>query len=108
MVILGNALCEVPNTMEFLQHVDRVLLPGGKVIFQEHIRQPPGTLAGIAQDIFGWWWKVANGGCELNKNPVDLLRQMGKWHVEAWDLRVDGGVLFDRVAVGVAVKNKVP
>ena len=51
---------------------------------------------------------MANGGCELNKNPVDLLRQMGKWHVEAWDLRVDGGVLFDRVAVGVAVKNKVP
>lgn len=98
----------MPNTKEFLSHVDRLLRPGGKIIFQEHIRQPPGTLAGIAQDVFSWWWRVAKGGCQINKNPVDLLRQVDRWQVEAWDLRVDGALLFDRVAVGVAIKEKAP
>jgi hypothetical protein len=88
--------------------VDRILKPGGKVIFQESIREPAGTLSGLIQDVFNIWWKMAKHGAQVNTNPVDLLKAVGKWHVEAWDLKVDGGVLFDRVAVGVAVKSKIP
>jgi hypothetical protein len=98
----------VPNTDEFLRHVDRLLRPGGKVVFQEHVRSPPGTVAGLVQDLVNMWWKVAKHGCQVNKNPVEVLKHMEKWQVEAWDLKVDGGVLFDRVAVGVALKSKIP
>jgi len=46
IVILGNVLCEVKDPTRFLHDVDRVLRPGGKVIFQEHIREAPGTVVG--------------------------------------------------------------
>ena len=101
-------LCDAPDTKQFLRDVDRVLRPGGKVIFQESIREPQGTFSGIIQDLFNFWWRMSKKGAQVTKNPVDLLKDVGKWHVEAWDLRVDGAVLFDRVAVGVAVKSKIP
>ena len=39
-------MCEVPDQQSFLNDVDRVLKPGGKVVFMEHIRQPAGSLKG--------------------------------------------------------------
>jgi SAM-dependent methyltransferase len=45
-IVLGNVMCEVPDQMSFLRDLDRVLKPGGKIIFQEHIRERDGTLTG--------------------------------------------------------------
>lgn len=45
-VVFGNVMCEVPDQKKFLKDIDRVLKPGGKIVFQEHIRSPEGTLHG--------------------------------------------------------------
>lgn len=108
MVILGNVLCSVPNPERFLNQVDRLVKPGGKIIFEEHIREAPGTISGLIQDAISMWFKYTEKGCQCNSNPVHLIKTMNKWEVEAWELRVDGNVIFDRVAVGVALKGKMP
>jgi SAM-dependent methyltransferase len=109
-VILGNVLCEVPDTGEFLRDVDRVLKPGGKVVFQEHIRQKPGTLVGWVQDIFNFWWKVSSNGCNCNRDPVQYLKSIRAWQLEAWEVNVGEPMfkIFNRMAVGVAMKSEHP
>lgn len=36
-VILGNVLCEVPNEVQVLAHVKRLLKKNGRVYFSEHV-----------------------------------------------------------------------
>jgi len=64
---------------------------------------------GYLQDLFNMYWKVASKGCNCNRDPVKYLKSIGKWQVEAWDLRVKGTtMLFNRCAVGIAIKSKGP
>jgi 2-polyprenyl-3-methyl-5-hydroxy-6-metoxy-1,4-benzoquinol methylase len=51
-VVFGNVMCEVPDQKSFLRDVDAVLKPGGKIMFQEHIREPSGTFAGKLGPLF--------------------------------------------------------
>jgi len=108
-IILGNVLCEVCDTEAFVANVDRLLKPGGKIVFQENIREPPGTIVGWIQDILNMYWNFASSGYHCNRDPLKLLKTVRNWHVEAWDLRLDGySVFFDRMAVGIAMKSKFP
>jgi SAM-dependent methyltransferase len=109
-VIIGNVLCTVEDTDAFLRDIDRVLKPGGKVVFQEHIRAPPGHMVGWAQDLFNYWWKTASNGCQCNKDPAKYLRSVKGWQVEAWELNVGGPMfgVFNRIAVGIAKKSEHP
>jgi len=37
-IILGNVLCEIPDVDEALRILDRLLKPGGRVYYSEHVR----------------------------------------------------------------------
>jgi len=101
-IILGNVMCEVPNQAQFVKDLDRVLKPGGKVVFQEHVRGH--GVAGRFQDFFNVWWKVASDGCHCNRNTLACLETVPGWNFVHWTLEHDGPVILNPMILGIAEK----
>lgn len=69
-------LCTIPDPVQALTEVARVLKPGGRLLFAEHGRAPDlpvrrwqGRLTPI--------WKRFAGGCHLDRDVPELLRRSG-------------------------------
>jgi SAM-dependent methyltransferase len=64
-------LCTIPDPLQALTDMRRVLKPEGQLIFVEHGRAPdPGVRAW--QHRLTPVWKRLGGGCHLNR-PIDAL-----------------------------------
>lgn len=70
------SLCTIPDPQRALAEIQRVLKPGGQLIFVEHGRSPE---SGIAkwQDRINPLWRKIGGGCNLNREPGALIEQAG-------------------------------
>lgn len=75
-VVSTWTLCSIPNTIDALQEMKRVLKPGGSFVFLEHGRAP--DLRVVAwQDRLTPLWKRFTGGCHLNRKMDDLITAAG-------------------------------
>ena len=105
-IVLGNVLCEVPDQEGVLAHVDRLVRPGGRVYFSEHIAHPAGTFWRSVQDWVNPWWCCVSDGCNVNRPTLDrLLAQFTPedgWEVQYWQMDVGALVPF---VMGVATKG---
>jgi SAM-dependent methyltransferase len=104
-IVFGNVMCEVHDQESFLKDIDRILKPGGKIVFMEHIRYPDETFLGWFQDIFNLWWVTASDGCNCNRRTVDTIRKIPGWNIACWDLYHDGPVFLSRMALGIIEKR---
>lgn len=75
-VVACLVLCTIPSPERALEEICRVLRPGGKLHFLEHIRARAGLLAGL-QDAIDPLWKRLCGGCRPNRATLDLFRRQG-------------------------------
>lgn len=75
-ILVTYSLCTIPDPVGALSGMRRVLRPGGQLIFCEHGRAPD---AGVRkwQDRLDRPWGAIAGGCHLNRDIPDLLRQGG-------------------------------
>jgi len=103
-VVFGNVMCEVPDQASFLRDIDAVLKPGGKIVFMEHIRYPPGSWLGFIQDVFNVWWYKASDGCQCNRNTVQAIKAVKGWRVVHWELESDAPFFLKKMAVGIVEK----
>jgi SAM-dependent methyltransferase len=71
-VVVAYALCTIPQPGAALAEIRRVLKPGGRLIFLEH-GQANGGWRRRLQDRFNRFWGVLAGGCNLNRNPFQLV-----------------------------------
>jgi ubiquinone/menaquinone biosynthesis C-methylase UbiE len=87
-VVMCWTLCSIPNALDALREMRRVLRPSGRLLFVEHGRAPdPGVR---------WWqdrltpvWKRVAGGCHLNREIGGLIEGAG-FRIE----RLDTGYMY--------------
>jgi spermidine synthase len=92
-VVVGDAFGQISvpwhlTTREVAQQVRRVLRPGGKLLFLEHVRAADAGLARWQDRLAGLWGALA-GGCHPNRRTRAALEAAGLELVEseAYDLR---------------------
>lgn len=83
-IVFGNVLCEIPNVDESLQLVDKLLAPGGRIYFSEHIARPAGTWIRWFQDWYNPLWCHMSLGCNCNRDSLEKITSMKNWEVVYW------------------------
>ncbi len=75
-VVTTWTLCSIPQAIEALGEMRRVLKPEGELIFIEHGLSPDNRVAAWQQRLNPWWFRCS-GGCNLNR-PIDaMVREAG-------------------------------
>ncbi|CAN6458266.1 unnamed protein product [Victoria cruziana] len=82
-VVVGTlVLCSVKDVCGTLQEVLRVLKPGGRYIFLEHVAAPDGTLLRLLQGILNPLEKFIADGCHLNREIGKEISKAGFSNVD--------------------------
>ena len=76
-VVSGLMLCSVPKQALVLAEVARILRPGGRFRFMEHVRDRDGSLRAGFQDAFNPVWRRMSGGCNCNRRTVAEVEHAG-------------------------------
>ncbi|MDX6675855.1 MAG: hypothetical protein QOH11_3273 [Solirubrobacteraceae bacterium] len=79
--VVTLVLCTVDDPAQALNEIARVLKPGGRLLFLEHVRTPAGPRLARWQDRLERPWGWVAGGCHPNRDTVAA--------VEASPLRVE-------------------
>jgi ubiquinone/menaquinone biosynthesis C-methylase UbiE len=76
--------CTIPNPQAAASEIFRVLRPGGRLLFCEHVRAKGGGMAWL-QDHLNPLWKVFSLGCNLNRDTRSVFEGAGfhfEWLIE--------------------------
>ncbi|GLW65066.1 methyltransferase type 11 [Actinomadura rubrobrunea] len=74
-VVVSGVLCSVRDPRAALEEFRRVLRPGGRLRFYEHVRADGGF--GRRQDLLAPLWARLMGGCRVDRDTVGELERAG-------------------------------
>ncbi|XP_069938060.1 thiol S-methyltransferase TMT1A [Cherax quadricarinatus] len=88
VVVTTHVFCSVHNTKKMLQQILRVLAPGGKLYFYEHIREFDTERHSTRQKIQDFLtatgiWPYLFDGCELTRDMLEDIQEAGFTNVQA-------------------------
>lgn len=102
--VIGTlVLCCVPSLQRSLQEVLRVLKPGGRFLFIEHVAAPRGSRLRRIQDLVTPFWKRLGDGCHPNRETWIEIESAGFEEVAYERITVPAPIVGPQI-VGVAVK----
>ncbi len=78
-------LCSVDDVPRVLGELRRVLVPGGRLLYLEHVRAPEGSRRAGWQDRLNRPWHAVSGGCNCNRDLGAALAR-ASWAAEATTL----------------------
>lgn len=89
--VLGTiVLCSVTDQRQVLAEIVRVLRPGGRYVFLEHVAAPPGTWSRFAQRAVAPASRWFDGGCDPARDTGLAIAAAGFEHVEAEEFQLRG------------------
>ncbi len=90
--VIGTlVLCSVPQPEDSLKEILRVLKPGGRFVFIEHVAARPGSRLRAFQNFIQPLWTLVGDGCHPNRETGETIRQAGFARVEIEQFRYQGG-----------------
>ncbi|HSF95695.1 MAG TPA: class I SAM-dependent methyltransferase, partial [Thermohalobaculum sp.] len=90
-VISTLVLCSVDDLCATLDEVLRVLKPGGRFVFLEHVADKPWTARLMVQKIVPFTpWRYFSDGCNPGRRISDAIRKAGFAEVEVHDYMQEG------------------
>lgn len=101
-VVSTLVLCTVRDVEGALREARRVLVPGGRFVFLEHVAAPRGTFARLVQRIARPCFQVAGDGCHPDRESWRAIESAGFARVELEHFRVRLPIVGPHIA-GVAV-----
>lgn len=105
-VIITHVLCSVVDARKVLSECRRVLTPGGKMLFMEHIACPEDTWTFTLQTLVDPLWQLLTCGCHLNRSTSDILIDAGFPDMSLKEVYLPILVLLSRHVYGVATKSR--
>ena len=97
-VLSTLVLCSVEPLEEALQEIHRVLKPGGRFVFIEHVGAPPGSWLRRIQRWIRPAWRRVGDGCRPDRDTGDRIREAGFGRLEMESFRLPLPVVGPHVA----------
>ena len=108
VVVSTQVLCAVDDLNQVLHEVYRILRPGGRFLFLEHIAAPKGTLLRRIQNLSlirqPWGWCLE--GCRINRETDSAIESVGfsKIELERFEVKSFLPVPIRHYITGIATK----
>jgi SAM-dependent methyltransferase len=103
VVVSTLVLCSVRDLKATLAEIRRVLRPGGKFVFIEHVAAPAGSRLRRLQNGVRPLWSFLADGCQVNRELWRHIEDAGFRHVEIEHFNLDIPIAKPHIA-GIAVE----
>jgi ubiquinone/menaquinone biosynthesis C-methylase UbiE len=104
-VVSTLVLCSVGDVAKALSEILRVLKPGGRLVFVEHVAAPRGTWLRRFQSWVKPAWKRLGDGCHPDRETWVALERAGFAKLDYSHFRVSIPLVGPQIA-GIALKSK--
>jgi ubiquinone/menaquinone biosynthesis C-methylase UbiE len=105
VVVSTHVLCSVEDLTASLQEIKRVLKPGGKFIFIEHVAAECGTWMRTIQNGIEPIWQAIFDNCHPNRESGKALEKVGFAEVSYRQFQLSFPIVSPHIA-GVALKSR--
>lgn len=101
-VVSTHVLCSVNHLETSLKEILRILKPGGKFIFIEHIAAKLGTPTRILQNGLNPVWKILFDRCHVNRETGEAIAKNGFNLVKSQEFTISFPIVSPHIA-GIAI-----